>query len=42
MFLGYRDKPLPKTYDKCVVSHMESPSEFYIHILDEETAEIDK
>ncbi|CAH1179302.1 unnamed protein product [Phaedon cochleariae] len=37
-----RSKKIPTVGDACVFSHIESPSEFYLHIVDKETATIDK
>lgn len=33
-----KPKALPNPGDNCVFSHIESPSDFHIHIVDDETA----
>ncbi|KAG5866583.1 hypothetical protein JTB14_008157 [Gonioctena quinquepunctata] len=40
-FLELKHKMPPRVGDECAFSHIESPSEFYVHIRDEETALID-
>lgn len=39
--LELKEKPVPECNSKCLISHMESPSELYIQMIDEETAKID-
>lgn len=39
--LELREKPVPECNSRCVISHMESPSEFYIQLIDEENIHID-
>lgn len=42
IFPELKTKACPEVDTNCVFSHIESPSEFYIHVVDDESVVIDE